>query len=209
MITKKWRLAVVTAFVFLIPTFGWADPSQWKDEWDFLTHQPDAKITISRNANGDEIRDIVWPEKVSIHETRHGDKVESTAQDISGHGAVMCVWGIYTALRSVLDVCPTKTEDGELKEALDDAINRMNDFIVANSNTGVTKKALQDRINKQTVDTKEKLRSLSNDEHMKKCARGDTAQMLDSLRHSEPNNIKKSIDDLLSVPRPPVINPCL
>jgi hypothetical protein len=108
------------------------------------------------------------------------------------------------------DACPTDlVGDGELKAALNDAINRMNDFIVANRNNGVTKDALQDRINKQVLAARETLSGLSDDERAKKCAAGDVAKMLDRFRSFPSDKIKKGVDELLSVPRPPVMNPCL
>jgi len=210
MVTRKFQV-IIMMFIMCITASrdAWADVNLWHDKWDVLADQPGVEITTGQNTNGDETRDILLPGKVSIHETRHDDKIERVEQDISGHGAVMCVWGIYTALRSVFDLCPTNSGDEELKTALDDAINRIDDFILANSNAGVTKEGLQAQVRKQMLAAQEKLNGLPDDVRAQKCYAGDAAKMLDRLRSKPTDSIKRSVDDLLSVPRPPVINPCL
>jgi hypothetical protein len=130
--------------------------------------------------------------------------------DNSGHGAVMCIWGIYTGLRASLDICPSDNPDDEkLKTALDEAINRINAFIVANSVPPITEATLEDQVNTQVLKTRTKAGSMSKDELTKKCATSDVGKMLDKLRSSPREQLKANVDDLLSVPRLPVINPCL
>ena len=86
--------------------------------------------------------------------------------------------------------------DDELKIQLDDTIRRTNEFILANSPTPVTKEQLENQAR------------LHGHSRPRRC--NDTARyMINAIKNLPPGKFKSSIDDLLSIPRVPVVNPCL
>jgi hypothetical protein len=115
---------------------------------------------------------------------------------VSGHGAVLCVWGIYIELAAALERCP-EYRDEPLKADLADAIDRINDFIVVNSLSPVTKAEL------------EKIAASRKEDLLRICRPDGAAGMLKLFKSMPHDKFISSVADLLSVPRPPVGNPCL
>jgi hypothetical protein len=113
--------------------------------------------------------------------------------DQSGHGAVGCAWMIYVTLEQYGEACAPG--DAETHAMLAEAVGRIDRFVMENGpatpdEIAAGKKRLSDQAG-----------------HYRSCG-GDLASMYAGLPR-DPAALRKSIDDLLSVPRKPVINPCL
>jgi len=103
---------------------------------------------------------------------------------------------IYIELAAALEICPEYRNE-PLKADLADAIDRINDFIVANSLSPVSKAELEKR-------------AASRREDVSLCRpNGALGGMLKSIGSASHEKLMSSVADLLSVPRPPVANPCL
>jgi hypothetical protein len=154
----------------------------------------EASPVIIYNANG-----------VVISRASNGSEL---AIDNSGHGAVMCVWSFYVGLAAYLDICfPDK--DKEFREDLGKGIDKIDQFIVENSLIPVSKADLEAR--ERSVRTRFSEASPSEIQTTCSASPGDNRYgVYASFRSALTNEkLKASIADLLSVPRPRVMNPCL
>jgi hypothetical protein len=132
----------------------------------------------------------------SIEAFRSGDNVIQS--DKTGKGAVLCVWGIYQAAKAVGAECH-KGADAAFQSELERSLNRIDEFIVANSKHPVTRKDLETR----RIEGLRQLRSSGN------ICVGDAAKLYNALHDSGAAALQAQTTDLLSIPREPVMNPCL
>jgi len=84
----------------------------------------------------------------------------------------------------------------ELKEELDSALNRIADFVAVNSLTPITKEEIEEKTHSYKM-------------HMDCAARQGSMYMLEDFRKKTPQEFRGMTEELLSVPRPPVMSPCL
>ena len=117
--------------------------------------------------------------------------------DTTGKGAVMCIWGIYVGLQQIGDTC-FAGQDQDFKAQLADSIARTDRFIIANSPERVTQADLEAR----------KQYGRAEAVQFGLCS-GDGVQMYRMMRDQGPAALKAGTDELLSIPRKPVMNPCL
>lgn len=131
-----------------------------------------------------------------VETRRLGDKAVQV--DNSGKGAVLCIWSIYDAVRLVGRECHAG-QDAAFQAELEQSIARIDDFIIANSKHPVSKEQLDAR-------RAQGLRGLQM--HGSICA-GSAEQLYQMLRRGGPEALRAQTADLLSIPREPVMNPCL
>ncbi|WP_145750376.1 hypothetical protein [Nitrospirillum amazonense] len=179
------------------------------DDWGNIPVPADATVRLGRDARGNETREITYAGGVVARQWRDGSgKPQTVMEDRSGHGAVLCLREIYVALREGLDTC---RQDGDeaLRRFMDEGLQQIDDFVVANSLTPVTKDALkaaeEARLKKQRDGAA--LRGL--EAQAKICAGGDAQRMLGGLRSASLDKLRAELAAALSVPRPPVFSPCL
>jgi hypothetical protein len=198
----------ILAFLLLFPSLGFAegpDSIRTVGEVPFtdqalaerLAAQPGTQAT--RNKAG-EIIELV----------RGGVSVgQMVSIDNSGHGAVLCAWEILIETRNELDSCgPGHRAD--LRNALDQEIDDINRFIVLNSLDPVTLEQVKAGIASLTELYRQQLEPFSPDMIKKECMPGGKlGQFLSAYDGITVPEQRKAIEDLLSVPRPPVMNPCL
>ncbi|WP_375395553.1 hypothetical protein [uncultured Sphingomonas sp.] len=116
--------------------------------------------------------------------------------DVTGKGAVLCVWGIYEAVRAVGKEC-NQGKDADFQAQLDQSLKHIDDFIITN---GPAKKAdLEAR-------RSEGLKQLHASGNL--CV-GEAAKLYERMRDHGPSILRESTTELLSIPREPVMNPCL
>ncbi len=129
--------------------------------------------------------------------------------DNSGHGAVLCGWEMLIELRNELDTCgPGQRAD--LRNALDQEIDDINRFIVSNSLDPVTLEQVKAGVASLTESYRQQLNSFSPEMIKKECMPGGKlSQLLSAYDGITVPEQRKVIEDLLSVPRPPVLAPCL
>lgn len=131
-----------------------------------------------------------------IETLRSGDRTIQT--DVTGKGAVLCSWGILEAIRAAGREC-FKGQDAEFQAELDDSLSRIDQFIIRNSSRPVTQAGLDIR----RAQALKQLHSIGN------ICTGDAAKMYEGLRARGASQLHASTTELLSIPREPVINPCL
>lgn len=177
-------------FLFTFLVLAACAPEPWGTKWDRFIDQEGVTVEIR-----EDTRVISLPNGIRVIETRNNGKVTSSATDDSGYGAVLCNWDIFVHLHNYLDMCFPKKYIRH-KARMSKAIDKINDFIIANSMEPVTKEMLTTAAKKRgrnKMDCKSK--SLEN-----------IAQRFLELPEDE---FFSGVEELLSVPRPPLYDPCL
>ena len=118
--------------------------------------------------------------------------------DLSGKGAVLCAWGIYEAARAAGREC-FNGQDGAFQAELDRSLGRIDRFILANSSQHLTAAQLDER-------RRQGLQQLHQGGDI---CKGDAVGVYVAMRTQGADALKASTDNLLSVPREPLLNPCL
>lgn len=121
--------------------------------------------------------------------------------DRSGKGPVLCLWSLYVATQEIGNRC-FAGKDREFREELDRSITRTEAFIVANSSTPVTQADLRARKEAEAATAAEHLKP-------ERLCKSEWVQLYENFRSAGAAGLKASTDELLSVPREPVINPCI
>jgi hypothetical protein len=120
--------------------------------------------------------------------------------DNTKSGAVLCVWAIYLETQAATKACGSRRRP--VDDAIDRAILDIDDFIIANSSLHPTRAALNDFKRRAAEASASELRGR---DLQKFCDGPD----LEGFRSSSPEQVAASVRSLLSVPREPVMNPCL
>ena len=110
------------------------------------------------------------------------------------HGAVLCSWSIYLAVRAIGDICYPQ-EDKKFRNTLDQEIARIDKFIMDNTPA--------------TPDDLEILRQRLTFQYPASVCNGDGRKFYEMLRNLGSEKMHQSVTKLLSVPRKPAMNPCL
>ena len=119
----------------------------------------------------------------------------------SGRGAVLCVWAIYLSVKSHTVACGLARRP--VDDAIDNAIAKIDEFIIANSSLRPSQAALEDF--KRRV-AEQELKALGG---QKTYCEGPSASDIERFRSNNADEVQKSVTALLAVPREPVMNPCL
>ncbi|MGJ5029075.1 hypothetical protein ACQR1I_19710 [Bradyrhizobium sp. HKCCYLS2038] len=190
------RFATVLVLSFAISLASYAAAAAQGVSFDAIAAWPGAQITTTTNNDGSEVKVVKLPNGVVFRQERRNGKTLTFGNDTSGHGAVMCSWNIYVIVAAALEICP-EFRNEPLKTDLAGAIDMINDFIVANSLSAVSKAELEQRAASVRKDVPQLCRSDS------------VAGMIKAFGSMSHDKFTTSVADLLSVPRPPVTNPCL
>jgi len=127
--------------------------------------------------------------------------------DTSGKGAVLCTWLIMVEVRNAIDLC-FPGEYQTLRRQLSEALDATNDFIVTNSPTPTTKAELEAAIAERAKKSRDELAN-------RRGAIADTQycrthkDLLVPMTAQSDEEAKRWLADFLSVPRKPLMNPCL
>lgn len=186
-----------------------AQDHSWGTAWDAVAQQPGAKVVAGTNSTGEQTRDIKLPNGIHIIQVRSPDgTVQTTDVDESGHGAVMCAWGLYAYAREELGLCPSSKGDTHLKVALDDAMSRIDRFIDANSlvpHNVDREESIRRHLRSTTRQFfKEHYLTLPGSELESRCVAD-----LRTLRMQGAEGLNDQVTKLLSAPRLPAEFPCL
>ena len=121
-------------------------------------------------------------------------------------GAVLCAWGIYLGVQAATAAC--HLERRPVDDAIDEAIQAMDEFILTNSSLHPTRSALEDfkRRGGRGAFSPQSW-ELAADGLPQLCSQ--SKQDLEGFRQPNPDQIRTSVKQLLAVPREPVMNPCL
>jgi hypothetical protein len=163
-----------------------------------LAKQPGTEV-IRRSEGGKKLVEIHRGGVVITQE--HG--VTIAAVDHSGHGAVLCAWRVTVDALAALEVCQPGAHE-ELRQDLVEATDAIADFIVANSLTKVTKAELEAYIARRRTETEAQRNAAG-----KVCSPEFLAESLPKMEAVPHDARQAETADMLSVPRPPVMDPCL
>jgi hypothetical protein len=204
------RRVVKIAAAALLTTLSVAavQASQWSPFWDALAGRPDATVTDGVNHKGEQTRSIELSSRVVFSLTRHGDRITSFQTDISGHGAVLCAWEIYVTVRAHIEAC-SPGEDPNFEANLDYAIDQINGFVAENSLVPITKPQLMDAIEQRKLQAKRAMFGHSHEGQRKRCEADGISSIAKPLKLAPQDAWVSGLTKLLSVKRPPVMNPCL
>lgn len=117
--------------------------------------------------------------------------------DVSGKGTVLCAWTLYDTAAIIGETCH-RSRDEALQTALRDSVSRIETFIMANSREPVSREGLDDARRQRRAELDRSL-----------CRQRDAVDLYHAVRDQGPDKLRSNIDDLLSIPREPVINPCV
>jgi hypothetical protein len=205
----RFRNVVAVAVSFLLTvnnSIAQTQPAPASLDFDKLAAQPGTKITHLKR--GDEDVTELQRGGVYVQVTRRGDKIQTFGDDESGHGAVLCAWQVYIALRAELDTCfPGKYP--ELRDDISTSIGAMNKFIAKNSLVPTSQKEVEASALAQDMKLRLPITKMPLDQLAEVCQSGSLGKMVIQAAKGTHTQRQKSIDELLSIPRPPVLNPCL
>lgn len=194
----NYRIAAALAVIALTAC---ANEVQPRAEFETLAAQTPWKVE-----NGRETRDMAL-HGVAISQERIGDRVNTLTIDQSGHGAVMCSWKVYAAVLMWAELC--QPEEKEWQGHLSTALERINAFIVANNLTPITKQEMEARLAKELSPVRDGRNAMPAQAVEKACRNNrDAGKMFGDLKRNGYGRLQAEVDKLLSVPRPPALNPC-
>lgn len=188
------RFAAILVLSLAASLASYASAAGQDMNFEAIVAQPGAQTTTNINKDGSEDTVVKLPSGVVFRSVRRNGKTQTVGADHSGHGAVLCSWEIYVTLAAALEICPEYRNES-LKTSLTSAVDKINDFIVANSMAPVSKAELE----KSAISKREG----------RLCQSRGVAAMLKSAGSVPHDELMSGVADLLSVPRPPVMNPCL
>jgi hypothetical protein len=144
---------------------------------------------------------VLTPSIVGSNEDRMVLGPRQFEYDKSGQGAVLCVWAIYLSVKSHTAVCGLARRP--VDDAIDNAIAKIDEFIIANSSLHPSRAALEDFKRRAA---EQELKALGG---QKTYCEGPGARDIEGFRSTSADEVQKSVTALLAVPREPVMNPCL
>jgi hypothetical protein len=171
--------------------------------WQAVASRPDAEISMKKNSDGKDLRTAAFSGGVVITEQEDGSVL---GMDNTGHGAIICAWGLYTEIKNWLDKCGTE-EEKKLQEIVSSYVERLNDFIVGNSVMPITKQDMGVKSKARADFFNQKIPAVTGDDLRQQCDSSGIVTFVNAMK-TQPEFFNDSIDKMLSVPRPPVMNPC-
>lgn len=142
----------------------------------------------------------VMPQSVSAQTVLNRDSWRPSFEN-DPQGGVLCVWSIYIVTQRIGAVC--FQEEAAFQATLDDAVRRMDDFILSNMPT--SREALE------AARHEARQMSVTDEALAQRCRSGDRT-IPDLYRHFRargPDLVRTDMDRLLATPRRPSMNPCL
>ena len=177
----------------------------WGTDYDVLLSRSDVEVEYFTSEDGWEVRKLTSPGPVIINERRRGEEYEVTSLDRSGLGAVRCAWEIYATLEYLARRCEA-TFEPRFVLALRDSVDQIEDFMRENSMTPVSDEQFK-TFRESWEQQQEKWYPHSEDEDI--CKYDPLLHMAYQFSAKGEAKFRDSIDELLSVPRLPVMNPCI
>jgi hypothetical protein len=173
--------------------------AQPRDEFNALSARTPWKVV-----DGVETREFKLTGGINVEQQRVNGKTSTMMMDVSGHGAVRCALQTFITFVIVNDVC--RVNDTKWRSVLMSAVGRIGEFAERNAIEPVKKGEIvaraEDSIKQAAVNT-------SAEEIKQACTepRG-FVEAYSILREMGEAKFVAQVDDLLSVERPAVLNPC-
>lgn len=147
-------------------------------------------------SQGEKSKEVPATSPGGIQMFQQGDRV--LRYDNSGKGAILCTWSIFETIRAVGQEC-YKGQDTAFQAELDRSMERIDEFIIKNSKHPVTRAEIE-------AERAQNLQKLRSGWYM--CI-GYGPRMYEDLRKKGPETLNVQTTNLLSIPREPVMNPCM
>jgi hypothetical protein len=135
-----------------------------------------------------------------------------TKPEFDPHGAVLCIWSIYLVADKIGEMC-FAGQDPEFKEFLDQSIKAMDTFIMENAPataeqlTAVKRQAREGEI--AFMSDRARKEEPGNPDVCTARIFRDGVMIYRRLRDQDREELRTGIVKLLSIPRKPLMNPCL
>jgi hypothetical protein len=197
------------AFMLLGAAFHSAMADEdWGHDYDALIAQPGTKVTYGSVNQGDPTREIRLSNGVAYMQVRHDGKLAYVLEsDFSGHGAVACVYSIYLAVDAVGAVC-NPSQNGA--SGLGAQLARIERFIVANEpQRGAMSGEAVAQARIAAFKAQAAATAPAAEAKAAFCQGPQAKFLLGIAAQTDAAILKANVDNLLSVPRPAVMNPCL
>ncbi len=167
-------------------------------DYEGLFDKYEAQVKEKTLEDGANVRELLLPGDVLIWKIRRNDKVDIRSRDQGGKGAVGCFFAMYIELRETIDTCDYKVTP-EQEQRLAMAIDRIGRFYAVNSFPPVPYGKLNSYLENHRKQNLENPRQCFPETE-------DARNLWNSLLS---DNIDEFLNELLSVARLPVVEPCL
>ena len=180
-----------------------AGEKDWNTRYDRFFSDPSVKVDIQTLEDGTVKRTLTLPGEILVEQRRRDGKVSTFTTDRSGLGAVLCAKEILFTVKTAIDHCEA-LKNPKLSKRFGEALSKINHFIAANWPRPVTLDEIMRNDKKRVSDLVHSERNL---------CKGDEAytmaQMVEGYEQMPEKTFMDEIDKMLSVPRLPVMAPCL
>ncbi|MEM7124154.1 MAG: hypothetical protein AAF563_22945 [Pseudomonadota bacterium] len=194
--------AALLAFTILVHD---ASADEWGTAYDVLLDRPDVEVEYLTSDEGAETRRFRLPGPVIVDEIRDGDNYRVWSRDASGLGAVQCAWLIYATTVFYAERCDAAGYQDQLT-LLRTGVDRIEAFMQENWLVPMSDDDLVAfKANWQAQE--EVWFAQSGTEQA--CENPHFLHMINRVAAMGEEGHTEAIDELLSVPRLPVANPCL
>jgi hypothetical protein len=192
-----WKRLLPVCLSLLLLAIAGADKGAQAIDLDAFAKQPGVEVT-SRIVGDKKVTSYA---KAGVVYEKWPDYIVSIDQ--TGLGAVLCAWTIYVDVMLAAEACFPDSH-AEIRKHLVEGVDAMNDFIVANNPDPVKKADLENQIAKRRAEKFSRLPASVIG--TQQCPLSDFVR---NFEKGTPEEWRASISKMLSVPRPPVMNPCL
>ncbi|WP_372617022.1 hypothetical protein [Falsiroseomonas sp.] len=170
--------------------------------FEAFARQPGARMEETTTPQG--LVTSVEANGVRMSRMGEGDSTSFVEQDVSGKGAVLCAWGLTGIFSVLLDAC-RPDDAAEAREDTAHALRDMLAFILANDLARRPRSFWESQLETQRAQA----RQFTSEQVHRICRREQNRQILNAYINTPSDERRRRIAELLSVPRQPVVNPCL
>lgn len=199
---KHRRSAFVTAIFVVTICSGVA--ADWGTELDAIIAMPGAVVTVGKDRDGNETRTIRHPGGVTYFQSVRNGRVETWANDDLGK-AVICYFGILHSVRRTTQRCDGLASNS-FKADLDHSIESVENFIVKNSMPPMTKEQIRADLKKHDDIFEANISQFGLKSY---CESKDAQIVAKTFSQKMEGKLQDLTSDILAIPRPPVLNPCM
>ncbi len=201
--------SLLAALLWLAPISS-ATADDWGTSYDKLFVEGADRVKTYQD-QGAEVREVITKGGVQVRQQRKNGEVTTSTSDVL-HGPVLCFWEIAVTVRAALDTCE-ETNRPKLAGRLDQTLEKLNKFIVANALEKTSMEQVQSAIDARTKRFR-KAQDAPATGRVSCAKKGPgTVNFLNTyladVEKKSSEEYQTGIDKFLSVPRLPAMNPCL
>lgn len=211
---KRFASGLVFLVCFATPFSALAQGEPWNTPYDRHFAKADLVPEFELREDGTERRSVMLPGKVLLEQIRKNGQIEQIMTDHSGLGAVMCAKAIYWEIKVKVDNC-SDLQNERLSRLLAEALSRIDGFIVENS---IDQVSWDDIAKSDHIRLEHRLHDLGlkgDEKTGATCKKNSPSgaefavMMSKNILDGTDDEFLDGVDEMLSVPRVPALNPCL